>query len=285
MATFKVAKKTTLNVKGPTAAQRAAQLAEEAAAKAAQLKAIAIEKAKQTKLEGGNPPTGTGTHPVTTTTPTAPFLTASQQQQKDDDYNTYLQNLNTYNADISNAKTTETKNEATDNYNSKVSQVQANAMAAARGIMGSGINASDLADINTTLVNNLNTLRTGLATTIAGYNGQIGNANTGWNEEVAQYNDLAAQNAANAGPVTTTTQVPNPVVKAAPVVTNPGGVVVKKGVVTATMGTTGKQPVPKAPVVKMNPVQKPQPTKNKGGAAGGVIATGSGGFKTVKPGW
>lgn len=211
------------------------------------------------KVPSGTPaPTGTDGGPTTVTTPVSPFLTAAQQQQYDADYQAYLQNRSADETSLNNATPTEVANEAQQQHNSAVAQANANALAAARGIFSSGINTGDLADINATLSQNLQTLRTNLASTVAELNGKIGMLDTGWNTEQADYKSLAAENAAGQDPVTTTvpaTPAPAPAPAPAPTpapqpkptskgITVPGAITTTRRTASVANNPIGKNPNP-----------------------------------------
>ena len=145
---------------------------------------------------------------VTTTNPVAPFLTPDQQAAMDKDYYTTMGNIAGWQSQYDSAPLTEGNAEAAQNYKAAVSIANQNALDAARGILSGGVHLGNLSDINATLNQNLGTLRTNLSNLQSQLSGQIGNAQTGWGQEVADYNGIKAANAAGQTPTTTTTRVP-----------------------------------------------------------------------------
>lgn len=173
----------------------------------------------------------------------APFLTADQQTQELKDYQAYQQNLATWQEQLAEAPGNEAAAEAQENYKAAVATANQNALDAARGLFSSGINASALGDINTTLNTNLLTLQTNLSNLQHQLQGEIGTAGTNWNTESDTYAGIAAANAAGQTPPSASTPSstgsPNP----APGATPP----VPTGPPRTQPQTTHPNPAPTAP--------------------------------------
>lgn len=221
----------------------------------------------QGQMTGGMPPQAakpsTAAKSGTAATPAgvapAPFLTAAQQAAWENYQLTANSNLNTYNQELNDAPANEAKAEAAQNYSAAVSAANANALAAARGIMGSGINASNLADINTTLTNNIHTLQTNLGSLQTELNGKISDTQTAMTNTQQEYNDDAAANAQNA-PTTT----PAPAQPAAASATTP----------SPTAGTQSQGAVSKGVVNVAKSAPNPTITNMAKQHAAGMVPVG-----------
>lgn len=174
--------------------------------------------------------------------PVNPFLTPTQQGQEDNSYQKYQAHLLALHGQLTQAPVNESQGEAQNVHNSAISREQANAVAAAHGVLGSGVQSNSLTDIATKLALNNNILRTNLGTLEASINGAISGADLGWNGTALGYQGLAEQNAQNAPP--SAAPAPAPATGAA------GGATVATATKPPTLVSKTAQPVSSTTIAK-----------------------------------
>lgn len=170
----------------------------------------------------GAPVHSPGTHPVTSTvTPPPPDLSGSKWMGylSPDQLNAlnqagyqFTQQSGDWQARISNANTDYNTTLADAQHNHDVQQAQAVEEMAARGLAVSGIQASDLTDINRALAERQAMASQTLNTLVGEATRAITALNNSWGSTQIAYEGLAAANAANSPaqqPYDVTTQVPN----------------------------------------------------------------------------
>jgi hypothetical protein len=275
-------------------ANNASAAAKAAASNAKVAKAASATKAKATNAKLDNQPVATpvtqrpaGTPALPTAQPgsdpgvaptagIAPFLTPSQAAAEQGDYASYQNNVTGLQGQYDAAPSDELKQEAAARYASAVSDANQNALEAARNMFGSGINASQLADINTTLSTNLATYQTNLGNLQSELQGKIASAGIDWNNEQLFYGGLATENAQGGTPPVAPT--PAPAAPAAPPAVPTG---VQKPV-AAGVGAVAKG-VGAVTGVKQPPPPKPTPVQaGIAAVAKGIMAVKNPGTATPK---
>lgn len=132
--------------------------------------------------------------------PVTPFLTPEQQAQWTAYVLNYQGNVGAQNDKLAAAQYTHDTGAATAQHQHDVNQNMVNQSLAARGMFNSGIQLSDMSDLDTALTVRNTALNTALNTVKLAVGRDIGNLNTAYDTTQTEYNEMAVENAQSITP-------------------------------------------------------------------------------------